>query len=455
MKKFVMAAVGGTLAGAILTTQVAGPLIAQETPDSGSVYEQLDLFGDIFERIRGQYVEEVNSEKLIEAAINGMLTSLDPHSSYLSANDFADMQVQTRGEFGGLGIEVSQEEGYVKVVSPMDGTPADAAGVEAGDFITHVNGESTLGLTLDDAVDLMRGPVGSEIIITIVREGVEEPFDVSIIRDTIKLVAVRSRVVGNVAVLRITTFNDQTMSGLQEELAKSVEDMGGIDNVNGFVVDLRNNPGGLLNQAIMVSDAFLEQGEIVSTRGRDAANGERFNAESGDLAMGKPVVVLINGGSASASEIVAGALQDHRRAIVVGTKSFGKGSVQTLIPLRGDGAMRLTTARYYTPSGRSIQALGVAPDIVVNQPRVDPTVEGTEAAAAEEAANARTEADLRGVLSNDSMTEDERRLLEEERAKAEETAKLRDEDYQLAYAVDIITGLNAIAPVPGEPAPAP
>jgi carboxyl-terminal processing protease len=453
MKKFMLAALGGTLAGAIVTTQVAGPLLAQETEAEATVYEQLDLFGDIFERIRGQYVEEVDSEELIEAAINGMLTSLDPHSSYLSADDFADMQVQTRGEFGGLGIEVSQEEGYVKVVSPMDGTPADEAGVEAGDFITAVNGESTLGLTLDDAVDMMRGPVGSEIIITVVREGVQDPFDISIIRDTIKLVAVRGRVVGNVAVLRITTFNEQTFSGLQEELAKAVEELGGMDNVTGFVIDLRNNPGGLLNQAIDVSDAFLEQGEIVSTRGRAAADSERFNARPGDLAMGKPVVVLINGGSASASEIVAGALQDHRRAIVVGTKSFGKGSVQTLIPLRDDGAMRLTTARYYTPSGRSIQALGVAPDIVVSQPRVDPTEEGTEASAAEEAANARTEASLRGVLSNDSMTEDERRLLEEERARAEETAKLRDEDYQLAYAVDIITGLNAIALAPQTPIP--
>jgi carboxyl-terminal processing protease len=440
MKKFLLAASTGAIAAALFTTQVAGPLLAQEAAPETSVYEQLDLFGDIFERIRAQYVEETDSEALIEAAINGMLTSLDPHSSYLSADDFADMQVQTRGEFGGLGIEVSQEEGYVKVVSPMDDTPADAAGVEAGDFITHVDGESTLGLTLDEAVDMMRGEVGSEIVITVVREGVEEPFDISIIRDTIKLVAVRSRV------LRITTFNDQTMSGLQDELAKSVAELGGMENVTGFVVDLRNNPGGLLNQAIMVSDAFLDQGEIVSTRGREASDGERYNAETGDLADGKPIVVLINGGSASASEIVAGALQDHRRAIVVGTKSFGKGSVQTLIPLRGDGAMRLTTARYYTPSGRSIQALGVAPDIVVNQPRVDPAEEGTEAAAAEEAANARTEADLRGVLSNDSMTEDERRLLEEERAKAEETAKLRDEDYQLAYAVDIITGLNAISP---------
>lgn len=441
-----MAAVGGTVAGALLTTQVAGPLIAQEAERNASVYEQLDLFGDIFERIRGQYVEEVETDKLIEAAINGMLTSLDPHSSYLAPKDFDDMQVQTRGEFGGLGIEVTQEEGFVKVVSPIDDTPAAAAGIQAGDFITHVNSESVLGLTLDAAVELMRGPVGSEIIITVVREGTAEPFDVSIIRDTIKLTAARSRVVGDTVVVRLTTFNDQTYPGLEEGIRTSVEELGGMDKVNGFVLDLRNNPGGLLTQAIKVSDGFLDKGEIVSTRGREASDGERFNATAGDLTDGKPLVVLINGGSASASEIVAGALQDHRRAIVVGTKSFGKGSVQTVIPLRGDGAMRLTTARYYTPSGRSIQALGVAPDIIVNQPPPKPALT-TEEAEAEAAANAgRSEADLRGTLSNDSMSEDERQLLEEERARAEEAAKLRDEDYQLAYAVDILKGLSAIAP---------
>lgn len=447
MKKFVMAALGGTVAGVLLTTQVAGPLIAQEAERTDNVYQQLDLFGDIFERIRAQYVEEVDSQKLIEAAINGMLTSLDPHSSYMPPEDFDDMQVQTRGEFGGLGIEVTQEEGFVKVVSPMDGTPADKAGIKAGDFITHVNGESVMGLTLDDAVDLMRGPVGSEIIITVAREGVDEPFDVSIIRDTIKVTAVKSRIVGSTVVLRITTFNDQTTPGLTEELKKRVDELGGLANVDGFVIDLRNNPGGLLTEAISVSDAFLEKGEIVSTRGRDPADGERFNATPGDMAGGKPVVVLINGGSASASEIVSGALQDHRRAIVVGTKSFGKGSVQTVVPLRGDGAMRLTTARYYTPSGRSIQALGVMPDIVVNQPVKPPE----DPAAEEETSAARqptSEADLRGIISNDSMTEDEKKLLEEERARIEETAKLRDEDYQLAYAVDILRGLNAVqAPV--------
>ena len=445
MKKYALVGLGGTLAGAFLATQVAGPLIAQEATKSESVYQQLDLFGDIFERIRSQYVEEVDSEKLIEAAINGMLTSLDPHSSYLSAKDFDDMQVQTRGEFGGLGIEVTQEEGFVKVVSPMDDTPADAAGVEAGDFITHVDAESVLGLTLDEAVEMMRGPIGSEIIITIVREGTPEPFDVSIIRDTIKLVAVRGKTVGNTVVLRVTTFNDQTYAGLQTELKKQVEALGGTDKVDGYVLDLRNNPGGLLNQAIMVSDAFLDKGEIVSTRGRTEADGERFNAEMGDLTGGKAMVVLINGGSASASEIVAGALQDHRRAVVVGTKSFGKGSVQTLVPLRGDGAMRLTTARYYTPSGRSIQALGVAPDIVVNQPRVEPV--DPDAPVVEESEQ-RSEADLRGIITNDSMTDEERQLLEDERTKAEESAKLRDEDYQLAYAVDILKGLSAMEPKP-------
>ena len=389
-----------------------------------------------------QYVEDVDEGELIEAAINGMLTSLDPHSSYLSPDDAADMRVQTRGEFGGLGIEVTQEEGFVKVVSPIDDTPADEAGIEAGDFITHVDGESVLGLGLDEAVDMMRGPVGSEIIITVVREGEPEPFDVSIIRDTIQLTAVRSRTQGETVVLRITTFSDQTFPSMREQLAEKVEELGGMENVNGFVLDLRNNPGGLLTQAIRVSDAFLDAGEIVSTRGRDPQDGDRFNAEPGDLADGKPIVVLINGGSASASEIVAGALQDHRRAIVVGTKSFGKGSVQTVMPLRGEGAMRLTTARYYTPSGRSIQALGVSPDIVVEQPPRRDEAETEE----EDDRRGRFEADLRGSLGNDSLTEDERRQIEEDRAKAEAAAELREEDYQLAYAIDILKGLSALGP---------
>ncbi len=443
MKKLILAAAGGTLAGVLFTTQVAGPLIAQNAAHDSSVYEQLDLFGDIFERIRGQYVEPVETDKLVEAAINGMLTSLDPHSSYLSAKDFEDMQVQTKGEFGGLGIEVTQEEGFIKVISPMDDTPAADAGILAGDYITQVNGEPIVGLTLDQAVDLMRGPVGSEIIITVVRKGTPEPFDVSIIRDTIKLTAVKGRVVGKAVVLRVTTFNDQTTPGLKTELQKGIDELGGIENVEGVVIDLRNNPGGLLNEAISVSDAFLETGEIVSTRGRNPQDDERYNATAGDLIGGKPIVVLINGGSASASEIVTGALQDHHRAIVVGTKSFGKGSVQTLIPLKGDGAMRLTTARYYTPSGRSIQALGISPDIVVQQP-----VKPVDAAATEPAKEERkltSEADLRGAISNDSMTEDEKKLYQEEQVKAEEAAKLRDEDYQLAYAVDILKGLSTIA----------
>ncbi len=440
MNKFLMAALGGTVAGVVATTQFVGPLLAQESEKSGTVYEQLDLFGDIFERIRAQYVEEVDEGELIEAAINGMLTSLDPHSSYLPPDDAEDMRVQTRGEFGGLGIEVTQEDGFVKVVSPIDDTPAFEAGIEAGDFITHVDGESVLGMTLDEAVDLMRGPVGSDIVITVAREGEEEPFDVTITRDTITLTAVRTRLEGDTVVLRVTTFNDQTFPNLEEGLAERIEEAGGLDEVNGVVLDLRNNPGGLLTQAIKVSDAFLNKGEIVSTRGRDPQDGERYNASEGDLASGKPMVVLINGGSASASEIVAGALQDHRRAVVVGTKSFGKGSVQTVMPVRGDGAMRLTTARYYTPSGRSIQALGVSPDIVVEQPR--PRPEEDE----EEAVNpfSRSEADLRGRLDNDSLSEEEIRQIEEEREQAEQAAALREEDYQLAYAIDILKGLTVL-----------
>ena len=306
-----------------------------------------------------------------------------------------------------------------------------------------VDGESVLGLTLNEAVDLMRGPVGSEIIITVVREGEAEPFDVSIIRDTIKLTAVRARTERDTVVLRVTTFNDQTFDNLESGLAEQFEAAGGAENIDGIVLDLRNNPGGLLTQAIKVSDAFLEKGEIVSTRGRDPEAGERFNATAGDLTNGKPIVVLINGGSASASEIVAGALQDHRRAIVVGTKSFGKGSVQTVMPLRGDGAMRLTTSRYYTPSGRSIQALGVSPDIVVEQPRQTPETPEDDQATRP---GGRFESDLRGSLDNDSLSEDEIRQIEEERARAEASAKLREEDYQLAYAIDILTGMSALGP---------
>lgn len=439
MKKIILAAFLGSTLGIVSAVKLTGPVLAENNSDKANVYEQLDLFGDIFDRIRSEYVEEVDAKELIQAAINGMLTSLDPHSSYLPPVDAEKMREQTRGEFGGLGIEVTQEEGFVKVVSPIDGTPADEAGMEAGDFITHVDGESVLGLTLNEAVERMRGPVGSEIIITVVREGEDEPFDVTIIRDFIKLTAARVRSEGKSVVIRITTFNDNTFDNIQDGLDDELESAGGLENINGVVIDLRNNPGGLLSQAIRVSDAFLEKGEIVSTRGRDPEEGDRYNATPGDLINGKPVVVLINGGSASASEIVAAALKDHRRGIVVGTNSFGKGSVQTVMPLREQSAMRLTTARYYSPSGRSIQNLGVTPDIIVEQPR-------RRAEEEEEGFKFRSESDLRGSLSNDSLTEDEIQQIEEDRAKAEKAAELRNADYQLAYAIDILTGLNALGP---------
>ena len=440
MKKIWLAGLVGATAGIVFSTQFAGPIVAQEADKESSVYEQLDLFGDIFERVRSSYVEPVDEKELIQAAINGMLSSLDPHSSYLPPQDFDDMRVQTRGEFGGLGIEVTQENGFVKVVSPIEGTPAEKAGIQPGDFITHVDGESVLGLNLDEAVHLMRGPVGSDITITVTREGSPEPFNVKITRETIKISAVRSRLENGVVVLRITTFNEQTFPNLEEQLKQRVEEAGGMDAVTGLVIDLRNNPGGLLNQAISVVDAFLESGEIVSTRGRDPRDSERYNATPGDLAEGKPMVVVINGGSASASEIVAGALKDHRRAVIVGTKSFGKGSVQTIMPVQGDGAIRLTTARYYTPSGRSIQALGVAPDIIVEQRQLDdPNAEDN----AEDALPAaRSEADLRGSLTNDSLTEDEKKMMEEDQKRQEQTDALRQEDYQLSYAIDILRGMS-------------
>ncbi|MEM9797781.1 MAG: S41 family peptidase [Pseudomonadota bacterium] len=442
MKKFALAAGVGVLAGIGATTQIAGPLLAQERADEATVYEQLDLFGIVFERIRNQYVEDVDEADLIEAAINGMLSSLDPHSGYLPPRDFEDMQVDTRGEFGGLGIEVTQEDGYVKVITPMDGTPAYEAGVEAGDFITAVDGESILGLTLEESVELMRGPVGSEILVTIVREGLEEPIDITITRDTIKLTAARVRQEGDSVVIRVSTFNDQTMPNVRDGLEDTLEEIGGLEGINGVVLDLRNNPGGLLSAGVDLADAFLEQGEIVSTRSRDPGEGDRFNARSGDIIEGLPMVVLINSGSASASEIVAGALQDHRRAVVVGTKSFGKGSVQTIMPVQGDGAVRLTTSRYYTPSGRSIQALGISPDIVVQQPPRRPETEAAEDEPRRQ--NNRSESSLRGSLDNDSLTDDQQEQIRQEQEAAEQAAELRDDDYQLAYAIDILKGLSAI-----------
>ncbi len=401
------------------------PTTVSAQDDKSDTYRQLKLFGDVFERVRADYVEEVTDQELIEAAIRGMLADLDPHSSYLNADSFKDMQVQTKGEFGGLGIEVTLESGLVKVVSPIDDTPAFRAGVKAGDFITHLDGEPVLGLTLADAVKKMRGPVNSDIKLTIRREGTE-PFEVAITRDVIRIQSVRSRAEDDVGYLRITTFNEQTSPGVTRKIGELQEEIG--DDLRGFVLDLRNNPGGLLDEAIAVADAFLHQGEIVSTRGREVDDAQRFNAREGDVAEGKPIVVLINGGSASASEIVAGALQDHRRAIVMGTASFGKGSVQTIIPLSGHGAMRLTTARYYTPSGRSIQAKGIEPDILVEQARLE----------AIESSSRRRESDLRGALDRQGESAPDDEADAEAR---DEEAPNGTEDYQLARALDLLRGL--------------
>jgi len=362
----------GAAAGAALTLVATQPRLlligSSARAAAADTYRQLNLFGDIFERVRADYVEKPDDSKLVESAINGMLNGLDPHSSYMDPKNFRDMQVQTRGEFGGLGIEVTMEDGVVKVVAPIDDTPAAKAGIRAGDLITQLDDDAVQGLTLNQAVEKMRGPVGTKIRLKVMRKGAEKPLEVTIERAVIRVRSVRSRMEGeDVGYIRVTQFNEQTTDGLKKAISDLTTQTPG-DKLKGFVVDLRNNPGGLLDQAISVSDAFLERGEIVSTRGRNAEETQRFNARAGDLTKGKPVIVLINGGSASASEIVAGALQDHKRATLVGTRSFGKGSVQTIIPLGGgNGALRLTTARYFTPSGRSIQAKGISPDIEVLQ----------------------------------------------------------------------------------------
>jgi carboxyl-terminal processing protease len=368
-----------------LTTPIVS---AQQTNNTSDTYRQLNLFGEVFERVRSDYVEETQDKKLIEDAINGMLTALDPHSSYMNARTYRDMQVQTRGEFGGLGIEVTMENGLVKVVSPIDDTPAFRAGLKPGDLISHLDGEQVIGLTLQEAVDKMRGPVNSAIKLT-VRRGNQEPFDLTLTRAKITIQSVRSRVEGDLGYVRITSFTEQTDLGVRNAVQKIREQLG--SKLAGVVLDLRNNPGGLLDQAVSVSDDFIDKGEIVSTRGRRTDDAQRFNAKPGDILNGLPMVVIVNGGSASASEIVAGALQDHRRAILLGTKTFGKGSVQTIIPLGGQGAIRLTTARYYTPSGRSIQAQGIEPDIVVEPARIEKV----------DQPRGRREADLRGALRND------------------------------------------------------
>ncbi len=356
--------------------------------DDGDVYKQLNLFGEVYERVRSEYVEKVSDKELIEAAINGMLQSLDPHSSYLNADSFTEMKIQTKGEFGGLGIEVTMENGLVKVVSPIDDTPAAKAGVKSGDYISHIDDEPIMGLTLSEAVDKMRGPVNTELKVTIIREG-NEAFDLNLKRAIIKVTSIKAKKEEDVAYLRITSFTQKTFKNLVKEFNKLNLEMKG--NIKGLVLDLRNNPGGLLDQAVSVSDAFLDRGEIVSTRGRDNKGEQRFNASKGDITNGLPIVVLINGGSASASEIVAGALQDHKRGILMGTQTFGKGSVQTIIPVTSKGAVRLTTARYFTPSGNSIQAKGISPDIYVPQSKVE-VLENN---------NSRREADLRGALDSE------------------------------------------------------
>ncbi len=394
----------------------AGPLLAQS---SQRTFNSLKLFGDVFERVRAEYVEEVSDDELISAAITGMLTSLDPHSSYLDVERYRDMQVQTRGEFGGLGIEVTMENGLVKVVSPIDETPAARAGLRAGDFISHIDGEQVMGLTLGEAVERMRGPVNSDIELTIMRESAAEPFDVTLTRAIIKISPVRARVEREVGYVRVTTFNEQTESAVRQAVEDLRNELG--DEMRGVVLDLRNNPGGLLDQAVSVTDLFLDRGEIVSTRGRRADSVQRYNARAGDILDGLPVVVLINGGSASASEIVAGALQDHKRAIVMGTQSFGKGSVQTIMPISGQGAIRLTTARYYTPAGTSIQATGIVPSIEVKQATL----------AVDEGGLGRREADLRGRLDND-----------QENGETVSNGDLAEVDYQLARAVDLLRGVS-------------
>ena len=353
---------------AIITILIICNLSVSAKNFTSETYNQLELFSNAFERIRKDYVENVSDKELIESAINGMLTSLDPHSSFLSADRFESMKVQTKGEFGGLGIEVTMESGFVKVISPIDDTPAFAAGIQPNDFITAIDGESVLGLSLSEAVEMMRGPINTDITITIRRDGAEG-FDVTITRAIIKIRSVRHRIERNIGYIRISSFNEQTQKGLEDAIKEIESEL--TDKIVGYVIDLRNNPGGLLDTAISVTDTFLERGEIVSTRSRDSSDIDRKSAKKKDSTNGLPIVVLINDGSASASEIVAGALQDHNRAIILGTKSFGKGSVQTIVPMQENNAMRLTTARYYTPSGKSIQGTGIIPDIIVEQSKIE------------------------------------------------------------------------------------
>jgi len=367
-----------------------GPALSEKRLDESELYNQLTLFGDVLEQVRRNYVDAPSDKELIEAALSGMMASLDPHSAYLPPKNFEDMQVETKGEFGGLGIEVTMENGLVKVIAPIDDTPASRADMRPNDLISELDGKPVLGLTLSEAVELMRGEKGKPITLTVLREGEKEPLEIVIIRDTIRIRAVRTRVEGpdkNIAYIRLTTFNSQTTKNLKKAFNSLPAEIGS-KNIAGYIIDLRNNPGGLLREAISVSDTMLDRGEIVSTRGRNEDDSSRFSARRGDMARGLPIVVMINGGSASASEIVAGALQDHHRAVIMGTQSFGKGSVQSIMPLGNEGALRMTTARYFTPSGRSIQAKGITPDIIAEQ-ELPEELQGREG---------RREADLRGAL---------------------------------------------------------
>jgi carboxyl-terminal processing protease len=428
----------GALAGVLVTLMITQPhgLLAGSAARAAvsDTYRELNLFGDVFERVRADYVERPDDSKLVESAINGMLAGLDPHSSYMDPKSFRDMQVQTRGEFGGLGIEVTMEDGLVKVVAPIDDTPAAKAGVMANDIITHLDDEAVQGLTLNQAVDKMRGPVNTKIKLTIMRKGADKPIDVSIVRDIIRVKSVRWHPEGgDVGYIRITQFNEQTTDGLKQAI-NDLNSQLGADKVKGYVVDLRNNPGGLLDQAISVSDTFLEKGEIVSTRGRNPEETQRFNARPGDMTKGKPLIVLINGGSASASEIVAGALQDHKRATLIGTRSFGKGSVQTIIPLgAGNGALRLTTARYYTPAGRSIQAKGISPDIEVLQDVPDNLKAQTDS---------KGEASLRGHLKAEGS---------EETGSQSYVPPNETDDKAIKMALDLLRGTASNAAFPPNP----
>ena len=386
------------------------------------VYKYLNLFGEAFEKIKNNYVEEVTVKTLIESAIDGMLNSLDPHSSYLNTEELDELRVQTKGEFGGLGIEVTLENGLVKVISPIDDTPAERAGVKAGDMITHLDDEPVLGMTLSEAVSIMRGKVGSKIKLRVSRNEVES-LDIEITRAIIELKAVKSRLEDNIGYIRVSSFNQK----VDQEIIKAIKnfDKKKENKIVGYVLDLRNNPGGLLDQAVNVTDIFLEKGEIVSTRGRKKSEGNRYSAVKSDLINGLPLVVLINQGSASASEIVAGALQDHKRAIIMGTKSFGKGSVQTIIPSGENVAIKLTTARYYTPLGRSIQQTGIDPDILVEQ---------AELKKIDQISN-RQESDLRGSIKNEQVTKEETK---------EKNDDMSSEDYQLSRALDLISALSIL-----------